>query len=145
MNEASRFGSNKLSAAPDFAFGEDDFSIKLSLPEDPMFWWRVEKRSPSEGMLVTDFSPGSQSDTTMAHALARLILSQEVMPREVIFHDLVPSDTDPGTYGLALTKAAQSAQAWCGKACELLGTRIKGEEMSDYRGKARYSVTLECS
>lgn len=121
---------------------EDEFSVKLTLDEDPKFWWRVEKTG-DRTFLITDFVPGAQDDQTMAVALMALITQRiQAPPMTVIFHDLVPGSPEPGAYRIRLNEVAQAVESWSRLAAELMELSVADTQLKTYRGKSRMIVTL---
>lgn len=121
---------------------EDDFSIKLTLDNDPKFWWRVEK-SPEDGLVITDFTPGEQDDRTMAAALTLLLEDAGAQkPLIVTFHDLAPGATDSPDFLVRLNKVTQSAECWSQLAADQLNLQLSETRMRSHRGKSQLVVTF---
>jgi hypothetical protein len=121
---------------------EDDYSVKLTLDGDPRFWWRVEK-TDGDRMLITDFTQGSQDDRVMAVALAQLIqFRKKALPLELVFHDLVPGQFDPGAHRIRLNRTAESVHLWSKEAARLLGLEVSGVEFHSERRKFQMIVTM---
>jgi hypothetical protein len=122
---------------------EDDFSVSLSLDDDPMFWIRLEKDQPAGTALVTDFKAGVQSDNAMAFGLAAVLTG---LPGDgaldVVFHDLVPGDHDPSRYRVELSQVSQAIQSWAEAAGRLMGKELGDVRMEVVRGKARLVARL---
>jgi len=128
---------------PKLTFQQDDFSFKLTLTDDPKFWWRVEKTNDNT-LLITDFIPGAQNDDTMATALKNLMAhSGQTPPLTVIFHDLVPGSPEPGAYRIRLNEVAQSVDRWSHLAADLMNLSLGDTELQSYRGKSRMIVTFK--
>lgn len=122
---------------------EDDFSVNLTLDDDPKFWWRVEK-THDDTVLITDFMPGAQDDQTMAATLVNLITEDgTAFPLTVIFHNLVPGALEPAAYRLRLNEVAQSVDRWSCLAAKQIGVSLAETQCQTYRGKARMVVTFE--
>lgn len=121
---------------------EDDFSIKLTLDDDPHFWWRVEKTDDGV-MLITDFTQGGQDDHVMARALAGLIARRKgALPLDLVFHDLVPGNVDPATQRIALNRTGDAIQRWSSAAALMLGLKVDGSEFRSRRDKFQMVITL---
>lgn len=129
--------------AQKFRFKEDDFSVQISLENDSKFWWRFEKSDIGKPLIITDFMPGSQGDETMAAALFQVVSSRSERPLDVIFHDLTPQTMSAAEYRIALIHIAQTIRTWCEIASGELGCRLEKADLSDFRGKARYTVRFE--
>ncbi|WP_299891833.1 hypothetical protein [uncultured Ruegeria sp.] len=128
---------------PKLTFQQDEFSVKLTLTDDPKFWWRVEKTN-GDTLLITDFMPGAQNDQTMAIALKNLMAqSGQTPPLTVIFHDLVPGSPEPGAYRIRLNDVAQSLERWSHIAADLMNLSLADTELQSHRGKSRMIVTFK--
>lgn len=121
---------------------EDDFSIKLTLDDDPHFWWRVEK-TDDDVMLITDFMQGKQPDYVMARALAGLVVQRKgAQPLELVFHDLIPGNADPAAQRIALNRTGDSIQRWSSAAALMLGLQVDGSEFRSRRDKFQMIIIL---
>ena len=121
---------------------EDEYSVKLTLDGDPRFWWRVEK-TDDDRMLITDFTEGSQDHRLMAVALAQLIQPRRrALPLNLVFHDLVPGQFDPGAQRIRLNRISESIQMWSREAAGLLDLNVTGVELHSERGKFQMIVTM---
>ncbi len=123
---------------------EDDFSVSLSLADDPLFWLRFDKDSAPGIILLTDFKAGDQSDAVMVRALTTLLSERlEPVSTDVIFHDLVPGDRAPAQYRVELNQVCQKVRGWSETAARLMGRSVAGIDLETARDKARLVIRLE--
>ncbi|PWW03712.1 hypothetical protein DFR52_101398 [Hoeflea marina] len=123
-----------------FVVEQDDFSIKVSLPDDPIFWVRLEMAAA--GPVVSDFNPGSQQEESLARALSRALDKAAVKRLSGLpFLDMVRGGLQPNN-GPALIEARNRVQ----RAAEFLaGERrqtIEGVSMRERRGKMDFIVSF---
>jgi hypothetical protein len=74
----------------ELSVGGDDFSVRVEHRGDPRFWVRIE-RDTSDGVVVTDFTPGDRPEDELEAGLLRGIEALQGAPfSQVVFRDLVP-------------------------------------------------------
>ena len=118
---------------------EDAFSRRISLPNDPLFWWRMETNDPDHAR-ITDFNPGEQNDDVMSACLELLL--KQTAPGKVSFIDLVPADLPPNEHRLKLNQVAQRVQTWVKAAIAALNREVDDISLEHERGKACLVVTI---
>ena len=126
-----------------FSRREDDFSVSLSLADDPMFWLRLDKDGEPGTVVFTDFKVGDQSDPVMVRAISSLL--SERLPEantDLVFHDLVPGQHDPAQYRMELNRVSRNVRNWAETVARLLGRTILSTKLENVRGKARLVTTL---
>jgi hypothetical protein len=88
---------------------EDDFSIRIVLEDDPLFFLRVEPAT-GEHLLFTDFKPGDALPGVMAHAIDQ-VLTACSHRGALLFQNVYPSWRSDPVGAVELQKRIQQLKA----------------------------------
>ncbi|MEM6891402.1 MAG: hypothetical protein AAF636_25235 [Pseudomonadota bacterium] len=125
------------------SFREDDFSRQISVPDDPLFWWRVESGDPGT-LRFTDFKSGDQPDDMMVFCLSYLLEGQDDDGRLAVeFFDIVPQDLEPAQHRIKVTTRVAQIERWIAAAVESLHASYSDPQLSTVRGKICLTTELE--
>jgi hypothetical protein len=112
---------------------QDDFSIKVSLEDDPIFWVRLE--NGIAGPRVTDFNLGSQHEHVLFQGLSRAL--ERMTARQVLtlsFLDIVRGGLQPNR-GPVMIDARSRVQRAAEHIASEQGQVIDTIRMQERRGK----------
>jgi hypothetical protein len=123
-----------------FIVEQDDFSIKISLRDDPIFWVRLEM--DSAGPQVTDFNLGAQQEEWLFRALLKALDTASAKLLSALhFLDMVRGGLQPNN-GPALVETRNRVQ----RAAEYVGGQrgqgIETIELRERRGKVDVVVNF---
>tara|TARA_R110002020_G_scaffold6361_2_gene26854 strand:+ start:2945 stop:3382 length:438 start_codon:yes stop_codon:yes gene_type:complete len=132
----------KTETRPEIRFltEQDDFSIKVSVDDDPIFWVRLE--TAAAGPQVTDFNPGAQPADALARGLSLAVRTARMTDLgQLLFLDMVRGGVQPNG-GPAMLQARTRVEQAVVPLADELGLTVTNIGMRERRGKIDFTVNF---
>ena len=127
--------------AIELTVARDEYSVRVTAPDDPRFWVRVEHGTVREP-IVTDFNPGELGDDLLVEGLSQALRHCCAGGLNTLtFRDVVPGGAGPH-YGPRLLAARVVAEKAARRMAEERGQTVESVKFEENRGKLDVRVAF---